>query len=84
MGVYLGVDSHFRTQTVCRCGTADGEIHQPALGHQRGDVRNSTRSLAAPAVVGVEGSGYAVWFHHLVEETVPARGGFARCREVCR
>jgi len=28
MSVYLGVDFHARTQTVCWCDTADGLIHE--------------------------------------------------------
>jgi hypothetical protein len=36
MGVYLGVDLHTRTQTVCWCDTADGEIQQRKLDHQGG------------------------------------------------
>lgn len=69
MAVYIGVDLHVRTQTVCWMDTADGEIHQHTLDHARDDVRAFYAQFAAPAVVGVEASGYALWFHHLVEET---------------
>jgi len=66
MPVYLGVDFHARTQTVCWCDTADGVIHQRTLDHQRDDVRGFYAQFAAPALVGLESSGYALWFHHLL------------------
>lgn len=68
MPVYLGVDLHVRTQTVSWCDLADGVIHQRTLDHQHDDVRAFYAQFAAPAIVGLESSGYALWFHHLVEE----------------
>ena len=68
MGVYLGVDLHTRAQNVCWCDTADGEIHECRLDHQRDDVRGFYAQWAVPAVIGVEASGYARWFHQLIEE----------------
>lgn len=68
MTVYLGVDLHVRTQTVCWCDTADGMIHQRSLDHQRDDVPGFYAQFPAPAVVGLEASGYALWFQQLVEE----------------
>ena len=68
MPVYLGVDLHVRTQTVSWCDTADGVIHQRTLDHQQDDVRAFYAQFTAPAIVGLESSGYAVWFHHLLAE----------------
>ncbi len=68
MPVYVGVDFHVKTQTVCWMDTADGEIHQRTLDHQREDVARFYGQWAAPVTVGVEASGYAQWFHRLVEE----------------
>lgn len=68
MPVYVGVDFHVNTQTVCWMDTADGEIHQRTLDHQREDVAAFYRQWTPPATVGVEASGYAQWFHRLVEE----------------
>ena len=69
MPVYVGVDFHVKTQTVCWMDTADGEIHRQTLDHQREDVTRFYGQWAAPATVGVEASGYAQWFHRLVEVT---------------
>jgi transposase len=59
---------HVRTQTVSWCDTADGVIHQRTLNHEHDDVRSFYAQFTAPVLVGVESSGYAWWFHHLVEE----------------
>src|SRR3989442_9335286 len=68
MAVYIGVDLHVRTQTVCWMNTADGEIHQHTLDHSRDDVRAFYAHFTAPAVVVIESSGYALWFHQLIEQ----------------
>jgi len=67
MSVYIGVDFHTRTQTVCWCDTADGVIHQRTLDHQQDDVSGFYAQFAVPAVVGLEATGYARWFHRLLE-----------------
>lgn len=68
MAVYLGVDLHVGTQTVCWCDTADGEIHQRVLNHEQDDIRSFYAQFDAPIVIGLETTGYALWFHQLVEE----------------
>lgn len=68
MAVYLGVDLHVGTQTVCWCDTADGEIHQRVLNHEQDDIRSFYAQFDAPIVIGLEATGYALWFHPLVEE----------------
>ena len=67
MPVYVGVDFHVKTQTLCWLDTTDGEIHQHTLDHQREDVAAFYRQWATSVTVGVEASGYAQWFHHWVE-----------------
>jgi transposase len=49
--------------------TTDGEIHECTLEHERDDVRDFYAQHAVPAVVGVEASGYSLWFHRLIEES---------------
>src|SRR2546422_2780379 len=72
MAVYIGVDLHVRTQTVCWMNTADGEIHQHTLDHSRDDVRAFYAQFTAPAVVGIESSGYALWFHQRIPRGLDA------------
>src|SRR2546427_6165715 len=68
MAVYIGVDLLVRTEPVCWMNTADGEIHQHTLDHSRDDLRAFYAQFTAPAVVGIESSGYALWFHQLMEQ----------------
>src|SRR3989442_12232663 len=68
MAVYIGVDLHVRTETVCWMNTADGEIHQHTVDHSRDALRAFYAQFPAPAVVGIESSGYALWFHQLIEQ----------------
>ncbi len=68
MTLYLGVDLHVRSQTVCWCDTGDGEIQERVLNHQQDDVRSFYQQFAAPAVIGVEAVGYAGWFHGMLED----------------
>src|SRR5437879_922301 len=67
MSVYLGVDFHARTQTVCWCDQADGLVHLRTLHHEHDDVRGFYTQFAVPAIVGLEATGYARWFHRLLE-----------------
>ena len=67
MSVYIGVDFHARTQAVCWCDSSDGVIHQRTLDHQHDDVREFYGQFATPAVVGLEATGYARWFHRLLD-----------------
>jgi hypothetical protein len=75
MSVYLGVDFHARTQTVCWCDTADRLIHRRTLDHPQDDVRGFYTQFPAPAVVGLEATGYARWFHHGSPSAVLNRPG---------
>jgi hypothetical protein len=54
MSVYLGVDFHARTQTVCWCDISDRLVHQRVLDHQRDEVRDFYAQFPAPAVVGLD------------------------------
>jgi len=68
MAVYIGVDLQVRTQTVCWLDTADGEEQQLSLDHERDDVRAFYSRFPVPALIGVETSGYSLWFHRIIEE----------------
>jgi transposase len=68
MPVYVGVDFHVKSQTVCWVDTADGEMHERTIDHERGDVAAFYDQWTAPVTVGIEALGYAGWFHRLVEQ----------------
>jgi len=67
MTVYCGVDFHARCQTVSYCDTADGEVHQQELHHQKDDVRAFYQQFSGGVIVGLEASGYSAWFEELLE-----------------
>lgn len=66
MPVYIGVDFHTRTQTVCWCDTADGQIQERELDHEVDEVQGFYARFEQ-AVVGIESVGYAAWFHRMIE-----------------
>jgi transposase len=43
-------------------------MHERTLDHERDDVRGFYAQFTAPAIVGLESSGYAFWFHRLLCE----------------
>jgi len=67
MAVYIGVDLHVRTQTLCWVDESDGEQHEITLDHERDDVRAFYSHFPAPALIGVEATGYSLWFHRIIE-----------------
>src|SRR5260370_1685777 len=71
MKVYIGVDLHVRTQTVCWCDTRTGEQQERLLDHERDDLRSFYAQFVPPALVGVEAPGYSLWFPRLMQETLP-------------
>lgn len=67
MPVYIGVDFHTRTQAVCWCDAATGQIGERELDHDGDDVRGFYSGFEH-AVVGIEAVGYAAWFHRMIED----------------
>lgn len=65
MTIYIGVDLHARVQTVCYCDT-QGEMHTRDLNHAKDDVRGFYAQFQGEVIVGIEASGYSVWFEELM------------------
>ena len=53
MTIYCGVDFHARQQTICFCDTADGEVRDRELRHDRDDVRGFYAQLGTVAKMEV-------------------------------
>lgn len=68
MTVYVAVDFHARQQTLSYCDLADGEIHGTTLGHQHDEVRAFYAQFTGEVIVGLEASGYSVWFEQMLAE----------------
>jgi transposase len=62
----VGVDLHTRDQSIAMVDAETGEIRELRLRHDGDEVERFYSSLARPVTVGIESTGYALWFHHLM------------------
>jgi transposase len=65
--IFVGVDLHTREQTGAVLDTATGEIGQFRLRHEGNAVEAFYADLPGPATVAIESTGYALWFHSLMQ-----------------
>src|SRR5437870_5913290 len=56
---------HTRKQQVAVLDTCTGEVSEHQLGHDGSAVDEFYAALPRPVTVGIESTGYAVWFHTL-------------------
>jgi len=64
---FVGCDLHTRQQQVAVLDTTTGEIHEHRLPHDGTAVEAFYASLPRPVTVGIESTGYAIWFHTLMQ-----------------
>ena len=64
---FVGCDLHTRTQQVAVLDTRTGEVSEHQLGHDGTGVEEFYAALPRPVTVGIESTGYAVWFHTLMQ-----------------
>jgi transposase len=62
----VGCDLHSRNQQVAVLDTETGEVQERRLAHEGDSVEQFYMSLAGPVTVGIESTGYALWFHALL------------------
>ena len=62
----VGVDLHTREQSIAAVDTVTGEMRELQLRHDGDEVEEFYGGLPRPATVGIESTGYALWFHHLM------------------
>jgi len=63
----VGVDLHTRDQSVATLDTITGEVQQLRLRHDGNAVEDFYAALPAPVTVAIETTGYALWFHALMQ-----------------
>lgn len=68
MTFYIGVDFHARQQTIAYFNSADGELRQAELHHQKDDIHAFYAKFSGEVIVGIEASGYSLWFEEMLEE----------------
>ena len=67
--IYIGVDFHARQQTICYLKTETGELVISELKHQdKEQVRAFYQQFPAAVIVGLEASGYSLWFEAMLEQ----------------
>jgi transposase len=64
---FVGCDLHTRTQQVAVVDTRTGEVSERQLVHDGRVVEEFYAALPRPVTVGIESTGYAVWFHTLMQ-----------------
>ena len=62
----IGCDLHTRTQQIAMLDTETGEVVERRLEHEKGEAKSFYEGLKEPALVGMESTGYALWFAELL------------------
>jgi len=63
----VGVDLHTREQSVAVLDTETGEIQELRLRHEGDATERFYVALPPPVTVAIESTGYALWFHALMQ-----------------
>jgi len=63
----VGCDLHTRKQQVAVLHADTGEVVEQELLHAGDAVEQFYRTLPRPVTVGIESTGYALWFHELLQ-----------------
>src|SRR5215475_680054 len=64
---FVGCDLHTRTQQVAMLDTDTGEVSEHQLAHEGTAVEEFDAALPGPVTIGIESTGYAIWFHALMQ-----------------
>ncbi|MGH9403078.1 MAG: IS110 family transposase [Terriglobia bacterium] len=64
----IGCDLHSRYQVIAMLDTEAGEIAVRRLEHENGEARAFYAGLAKPSLIGIEATGYTLWFERMVAE----------------
>jgi len=65
--ILVGCDLHTRKQQVAMLDTNTGEFFERELSHDGDAVEQFYAALAPPVTVGIESTGYALWFHAVLQ-----------------
>ncbi len=64
----IGSDFHTRFQAIAMVDTESGELEERRLNHEGKEVERFYGGLAGPTVVGIESTGYSIWFHEVMDK----------------
>ena len=81
----IGCDFHTRFEQIAMLDTATGEVVEKRLDHESGEARGFYQGLKESALVGIESTGYAIWFAEMLaelgHELVVGEAGKIRAKE---
>ncbi len=66
--IIIGCDLHTRFQQIAMLDTETGEVVEKRLEHEDGEARRFYQSLEPPVLVGIESTGYTLWFAEMLSE----------------
>ena len=66
--IIIGCDLHTRFQQIVMLDTETGEVVEKRLEHEDGEARRFYEQLESPALVGIESTGYTLWFAEMLQE----------------
>src|SRR5712691_3561875 len=64
---FVRCDLHTRMQQVAVLDTRTGEVSERQLAHDGSAIEEFYAALPGPVTIGIESTGYAVWFHTLMQ-----------------
>jgi len=66
--IIIGCDLHTRCQQIAMLDTETGEVVEKRLEHENGEARRFYQGLEPPVLVGIESTGYTLWFAEMLSE----------------
>jgi transposase len=83
--IIIGCDLHSRMQQIAMLDTETGELMEKRLEHENGEAKRFYEGLKAPALVGIETTGYTRWFAEMLaalgHELVVGEAGKIRAKD---
>jgi transposase len=66
--IIIGCDLHTRSEQIALLDTETGEVEEKHLEHENGEAKRFYEGLKEPALVGIETTGYRLWFAQMLGE----------------
>ncbi len=66
--IIIGCDFHTRFEQIAMLDTETGEVVEKKLEHEEGEAKRFYEGLKEPALVGIESTGYTIWFAEMLAE----------------
>ena len=66
--IIIGCDLHTRFQQIAMLDTETGEVVERRLEHEDGEGKRFYQELEPPVLVGIESTGYTLWFAKMMSE----------------